>query len=278
MITSCRCVAIAGSVLILAWLAALQSASSQTTAAVPAKTEQVPPTCDRAQFRVLVDVGHTAQAVGARSARGLPEFDFNLRLAKEIDERLISAGFGKTGLMVTEGPAQLSLTRRVARTNSLAPDLLLSIHHDSVPDSFLQKWEYEGSEHTFSDRFKGHSIFVSWDNPIRSLSVRFARFLGLQLKTHGLQYTPHYTRSFMGHRQRVLVDAEAGVYRYDQLRVLRETTVPSVLLEAGSIINRDEELLLDSADHRALISAAVAEAVENSCAGMPSRRMAQPKR
>jgi N-acetylmuramoyl-L-alanine amidase len=278
MITSCRCVAIAGSVLVLGWLATLQSASSQTTAAMPAKTGPASPTCDRAQFRVVVDVGHTAQAVGARSARGLPEFDFNLRLAKEIDERLISAGFGKTELMVTEGPAQLSLTRRVARTNSLAPDLLLSIHHDSVPDSFLQKWEYEGSEHTFSDRFKGHSIFVSWDNPIRSLSLRFARFLGLQLRTQGLQYTPHYTQSFMGHRQRVLVDAEAGVYRYDQLRVLRETTVPSVLLEAGSIINRDEELLLESADHRALISGAVAEAVENSCAGMPSKRMAQPKR
>lgn len=28
----------------------------------------------------------------------------------------------------------------------------LSIHHDSVPDKFLEKWEFEGEEHGFSDR------------------------------------------------------------------------------------------------------------------------------
>jgi N-acetylmuramoyl-L-alanine amidase. len=48
----------------------------------------------------------------------------------------------------------------------------------------------------------------------------------------------------MGSRRRLLVDPEAGVYRYDQLIVLRQTHVPAVLLEAGSIINRNEELLL----------------------------------
>jgi hypothetical protein len=35
---------------------------------------------------------------------------------------------------------------------------------------------------------------------------------------------------------------DAGVYRYDQLVVLRST--PAVLLEAGSIVNRQEELEL----------------------------------
>ena len=42
----------------------------------------------------------------------------------------------------------------------------------------------------------------------------------------------------MGHRRRILVDAEDGVYRYDQLIVLRQTKMPAVLLEAGSIVNR----------------------------------------
>ena len=37
----------------------------------------------------------------------------------------------------------------------------------------------------------------------------------------------------MGSRRRDLVDPEAGVYRYDKLIVLRETTMPAVLLEAG---------------------------------------------
>ena len=34
--------------------------------------------CARSTFRVLIDVGHTATSPGANSARGVPEYDFNL--------------------------------------------------------------------------------------------------------------------------------------------------------------------------------------------------------
>src|SRR5262249_26176231 len=145
-------------------------------------------------------------------------------------------------------------------------DLFLSIHHDSVPDRFLEAWEYEGERHYYSDRFKGHSIFISNDNVDRGASLMFGRMLGEELKARGLQYTPHYVEKFMRHRQRLLVDANAGVYRYDQLIVLRKTHMPAVLLEAGSIINRDEELLMDSHERQALIGAAVTDAVDGFCA------------
>jgi hypothetical protein len=42
--------------------------------------------------------------------------------------------------------------------------------------------------------------------------------------------------------------------------------MPAVLLEAGSIINRDEELLMASPERQALISAAVTDAVDGFCA------------
>ena len=54
----------------------------------------------------------------------------------------------------------------------------------------------------------------------------------------------------MGARRRHLVDAETGVYRYDQLLILRTARMPSVLLEAGSIINRDEEELMGKQEHQ----------------------------
>ena len=69
----------------------------------------------------------------------------------------------------------------------------------------------------------------------------------------------------MGNRQRLLIHAQAGVYRYDQLIVLRDTDMPAVLLEAGSIINREEELRMGSVEHQALLSAAVADAVKSFC-------------
>ena len=130
----------------------------------PVKSEAS--SCARADFRVVLDVGHTAKSPGAKSARGADEFDFNLRLAKQIDQALLEAGFAKTVLMVTDGRAVPSLFARVARANELSANLLLSIHHDSVPDRFLEKWDFDGKPKKFSDRFKGHSIFVSETIPI----------------------------------------------------------------------------------------------------------------
>ena len=82
----------------------------------------------------------------------------------------------------------------------------------------------------------------------------------------------------MGTRQRQLVDAEAGVYRYDQLIVLRNTRMPAVLLEAGSIVNREEELLLDSPERQGLIAMAVTDAVEAFCAARSPRKGIRSRR
>ncbi|MGB9042435.1 MAG: N-acetylmuramoyl-L-alanine amidase, partial [Pseudolabrys sp.] len=226
----------------------------------------------------VLDVGHTAKSPGAKSARGADEFDFNLRLAKQIDHALLEAGFAKTVLMVTDGPGTRSMYARVARTNELSANLLLSIHHDSVPDRFLEKWDYNGKPEMFSDRFKGHSIFVSDDNLDPKDSLLFGSMLGKQLKARGLQYTPHYTESFMGRWRRTLLDADAGVYRYDTLFVLKKTQMPAVLLEAGSIANRNEELVMASPERQQLISAAVVDAVDSFCAAQshkPALQIAQ---
>jgi len=238
-------------------------------AASPAKADAA--SCVRPDFRIVLDVGHTAKSPGAKSARGADEFDFNLRLAKQIDQALLEAGFAKTVLMVTDGRANQSLYARVARANDLSANLLLSIHHDSVPDKFLEKWDYNGKRKTFSDRFKGHSIFVSDDNIDPKDSLLFGSILGQQLKARGLQYTPHYTEIFMGRWKRILLDAIVGVYRYDTLFVLKKTQMPAVLLEAGSIANRDEELEMASPERQQLISAAVVDAVDRFCAAQSDK-------
>ena len=57
--------------------------------------------CARSAFRVLIDVGHTAASPGADSARGVPEYEFNLELADVIAQSLRDAGFDKTVRLVT---------------------------------------------------------------------------------------------------------------------------------------------------------------------------------
>jgi N-acetylmuramoyl-L-alanine amidase len=247
----------------------LLPASAQSPAASPNGTSA--PDCNRSAFRVVIDVGHSNSAAGALSARGVFEYDFNLRLAGQIEQGLEDAGFDKTFLIVTTERPTGGLHQRVAVANSLRADLFLSIHHDSVPDRLLETWEYNGVKRQYSDRWKGHSIFVSRDNPDYAGSLMFGEMLGAGLKTRGLQYTPHYVEPIMGSRRRTLVDPQTGVYRYDQLIVLRQTRMPAVLLEAGSIVHRDEELVMQTPERQALISAAATEAVEKFCAARKTR-------
>ncbi|MFH1340923.1 MAG: N-acetylmuramoyl-L-alanine amidase [Pseudomonadota bacterium] len=222
-------------------------------------------TCDPAKFRIVLDVGHTAESVGARSARNVSEFFYNHRLAQRIEQRLKADGFAGTRLLLTEGKARRSLVKRVAAANDWQANLFLSIHHDSVPRKFLEEWEFEGKKSRFSDRFSGYSVFVSRSNPDFKTSLAFAELVAGEMKAHGLRYAEQYSQPVMGRHRRPLLNKETGVYRYDELVVLRTTRMPAVLLEAGSIINRDEELQMDSPQRRDIISSGVAAAVKQFC-------------
>ena len=221
--------------------------------------------CDPSKFRIALDVGHTAASEGATSARNVAEFVFNLRLGQQIEEKLKAEGFAEARLLVTEGKARPSLVKRVAAANNLQANLFLSIHHDSVPNKFLEKWEFEGKKSYFSDRFSGYSVFVSENNPDFKTSLAFAELVAREMKAEGLQYARQYAQPIMGRDQHPLLDKETGVYSYDKLIVLKSTRMPAVLLEAGSIINRDEELRMDSAERRDIISSGVTAAVKEFC-------------
>ncbi len=238
-----------------------------------------PDSCQRATFRVIVDVGHTLDVPGAMSARGVTEYAFNLQLSRDIEQALQDAGFAQAKLLITKTAPWRGLFERAANANNGHADLFIAIHHDSVPDKLMQTWEYAGAKQQYNDDYPGYAIFISNDNADRAGSLLFGHLLGKELQARGLQYTPHYTLPLMGNRRRVLLDAEAGVYRYDQLIVLRATRMPAVLLEAGSIVNRQEELQLATPERRALTSAAVAAAVKDFCAtrsASVTARLAKP--
>jgi N-acetylmuramoyl-L-alanine amidase len=221
--------------------------------------------CDPAKFRIVLDVGHTAESEGAISARNVAEFVFNRRLAQRIADKLKAEGFAEARLLVTEGKSRPSLFRRVAAANAWDADLFLSIHHDSVPNSMLEDWQFDGKKSRFSDRFSGYSVYVSRENPDFQTSLRFAGLIGKEMKAEGLQYARQYTLPIMGRNQHQLLNEDTGVYRYDQLVVLRKTQMPAVLLEAGSISNRDEELEMMSSERQELIAGGVTEAVKEFC-------------
>ncbi|WP_249142697.1 N-acetylmuramoyl-L-alanine amidase [Bradyrhizobium sp. AUGA SZCCT0160] len=234
-------------------------------AAKPSVSKTAATTCEPSKFRIVLDVGHTAQSEGAISARNVSEFIYNLRLTQRIEEKLKAEGFTETKLLLTEGKARASLVKRVAAANNLPANLFLSIHHDSVPKKFLEDWEFGGRKSRFSDRFSGYSVFVSSNNPEYKASLSIAELLAKEMKAQGLKYAEQYSQPIMGRYQHPLLNKETGVYSYDKLIVLKKTRMAAVLLEAGSIINRDEELQMDSAERRGIISSGVVAAIKEYC-------------
>jgi N-acetylmuramoyl-L-alanine amidase len=251
--------------------ASLRAEDQKPAAAAPADTD-----CPRATFRVVIDVGHTIDVPGALSARGMPEYAFNLQLGKNIKQALNDAGFDKTTLLITGKAPPMGLVERAVIANRIPADLFLSIHHDSVPDNLIHAWQYDGQDQQYNDDYPGYALFISNDNPDHAGSLLFGKFLGKALQAHGLQFTPHYTLPLMGNRRRQLLDADAGVYRFDELVVLRMTRMPALLMEAGSIVNRQEELELGTPERRAATSAAVVTAVEQFCAARAHPKIEPP--
>jgi N-acetylmuramoyl-L-alanine amidase len=226
--------------------------------------------CEKERFKIALDVGHTLEAQGATSARGVKEYVFNLRLAKDIEKALRDTGFAQVHLIVARGYTRAQLFKRVERATALDADVFVSIHHNDVQRRFKSKWEHEGKTYAYSDLYSGHSLFISRENVRFDDSLAFGRLLGAELNARGLTYTHHHTEDVPGER-RELLDPEVGVYRYDQLVVLAHANAPAVLLEAGIIVNRTEELLLQTPEHRAKIADATLAATTRFCGLQQSR-------
>jgi N-acetylmuramoyl-L-alanine amidase len=245
-----------------------------TTPATNAEREN---TCKRASFKVMIDVGHTPEDPGVISAHGNPEYGYNLALASLAMTQLVETGFRQTTLLLVRGKGYGQLAQRAEIANRAGPDLLLSIHHDSTRERYIKTWEFAGIRRNYSDKFSGHSLFVSLKNRHYKQSVDFAKLIGRELASAGLQYTPQHAEDIPTARL-PLVDAELGVYRYDNLVVLKDTRMPAVLFEAGLIINRRDELVLSTPERKTVLATAIANAVLDYCKANQAKAPSRDKR
>ena len=221
--------------------------------------------CERGDFVIAIDPGHTRARPGAISARGVPEVQFNENLARYLLDELVHAGFAKA-FLTNRNQASISLIDRALLANGRKAQLFLSIHHDSAQAHYLSTWTYLGKRRLYNDDIKGYSLFVSEKNGDAIGSVRLAHLLGNQLRNDCFIPTLHHAEKIPG-ENRELLDEQLGIYRFDDLVVLKSTRMPAVLFEAGLIVNRHEERLLQSSSYQKRIAVALTNAVVEFCEG-----------
>ena len=203
---------------------------------------------------VAVDVGHYAAEPGVMSASGVPEFEFNLALASEVKAELEKLHLNVRLIGERGDYAVLHHRTRDAR----GTDLFVSIHHDSVRERLLPQ----------AERFAGFSLFISRHNPKPAKSLACASAIGAKLRGAGFTPSRYHADTVLG-ESRPFADEVNGVHYYDNLAVARRAAMASLLVEAGVIVNREEEQRMRDPQVRRQIAAAVAGGVSECLAKEP---------
>ena len=195
---------------------------------------------------VAVDVGHYAAEPGVISASGVPEFEYNLALALQLKTEL--ENFESTFALIGERGDYAVLYDRTARRAGHGPVRL-------DPPRFGQ-----GEPAAAGGPVLGVFAVRFRENPKLGQSLACASAIGAQLRSAGFTPSRYHADPVTG-RAAALADEANGVHYYDNLAVARTATMPSVLVEAGVIVNHEEERRMRDPQVRARIAAAVAAGV-----------------
>jgi len=200
---------------------------------------------------VVIDIGHGFAAPGSTAASGRTEFSYNQALGMDLAAEMRRLGW--TVLVPNAKGLVRNLSARPAAAAAAHADLFLSIHHDSV-----QQWQMQDRE-----SFSGFSTWASGSHPAAAASARCADSIGRAMAGGGMRPNLAHAMRVAG-EGRDLQDARTGRYRRDDLAVLRLSRTPAVLVEAGVIVNPNEESWLSRPDVRAGIARVIA-AGANAC-------------
>jgi N-acetylmuramoyl-L-alanine amidase len=182
------------------------------------------------------------------SASGIPEFEFNLKLAREVKQDLERAGLKVR--MIGDNGKYIFLNRRTR--DAKGADLFVSIHHDSMRESVIA---------TKRDELAGFSLFISRHNPQAAKSLACASAIGAELRAAGFTPSRYHADPVIG-ENRPFADEANGVHYYDNLGVAKTAKMPALLVEAGVIANRREEKRMLDPQVRERVARAVAQGAQ----------------
>lgn len=201
---------------------------------------------------VVIDPGHGGEDEGCVRENVL-EKEINLELAKRLAERLQDLGF-EVMLTREDNETALTLEQRVRLAETAAADLYVSIHINAETEGDTkaagietwycgelgEAWQEYDSE--YDAGYEG--VFGERDGQVSKDSRRLARLVheGILCET--------------GARNREVRES-------NWLYVLRETSMPSCLVEAGFLSNKEERALLCNSDYQEKLAEGIAEGVYN---------------
>ena len=221
---------------------------------------------------VVIDPGHGGIDPGAIGADGKKEKDIVLQFALalkndlEKNDRIVVK-------MTRENDEFIKLSERVAIARSHRAALMISIHADSVPQSYV----------------RGATVYSLSDEASDSVGAELERqesrseilagfdveqnndFVGDILIDLARRETEAHSRIFSNllvSQMKKKIRMSKNATRSADLMVLRAPDVPSVLIELGYLSNRDDEKALQSVAWRQNAVKAIVDTINRHVAGL----------
>jgi len=213
---------------------------------------------------MVIDPGHGGRDVGATGRRlRVREKDMALILARKIRDILERAGIKV--IMTRNDDTFIPLSRRADIANSNGADLFVSVHLNASRSRFMRGFECYYLSNATDDNARALEAFEDSTLKLdKEANAEHSRGLDKTLWDMTLTENRLESAELAGHIcdsvERSFTIGNRGV-RAARFYVLKYTRMPSVLVEAGYISNRYEELKLKEPEFLDRIAEAVASGI-----------------
>ncbi|HEY9763354.1 MAG TPA: DUF3747 domain-containing protein [Trichocoleus sp.] len=199
------------------------SASIQTASAPAPTSTPSIPSVPQGELVVVIDPGHGGRDPGAVGIGGIQEKAINFAISQRVQQRLQQAGI--TAMMTRSGDQEIDLDPRVVYAERVGADLFVSIHANAIS---MSRPDVNGLETYYYSGRNSERLAQSIHNSV--------------LRQTDLQ--------------------DRGV-RTARFYVIRNTTMPAVLVETGFVTGARDAARFSNAAARDQIADAIADGILN---------------
>jgi N-acetylmuramoyl-L-alanine amidase len=222
---------------------------------------------------VLLDPGHGGRDPGATGVSGtVREKDLTLTLARELRDLLVDRGRVRVAL-TRDNDRYLTLEQRAAIARRLGAAMFISLHVDSAPNPLARGVTVYSLSDVASSaeaaRFAQAENRV--DGALSSEADGSVRALLSDLALRDQMEDSAAFASRLVRRAAGPVQLRPRPHQFADFHVLRRAETPAILLEGGYISNTEDEAMLVTAEGRAPLVRALAQAIEADAASRRSR-------
>lgn len=185
---------------------------------------------------------------GCISASDIPEFRYNdaiVDLLGQSDEKDIS-------YMVVRAGSNIPFQHRPLFALKSGASAMVEIHHDSVQPHIYEVLTTGRADRKMLDFYRGFSVHIY----PRDENIELARQIEDNLISAGIPYSVYHQENIPGEAMKP-VDGLKATYERPGLFILRNSMVPTAIIECGCVANPEEDNILKDETYRKKLASAI---------------------